>query len=71
MSTEVKVGAETMLLVLVIVVLAAVFTPFMTIWSLNTLFPQLNIPMNFWTWLAMEWINFMVLGRLGRIGKRG
>lgn len=71
MSTEVKVGAETMLLVLVIVVLAAVFTPFMTIWSLNTLFPQLGIPMNFWTWLAMEWINFMVLGRLGRIGKRG
>ena len=71
MSTEVKVGAETMLLVLVIVVLAAVFTPFMTIWSLNTLFPQLDIPMNFYTWLAMEWINFMVLGRLGRIGQRG
>ena len=71
MSTEVKVGAETMVLVLVIVVLAAVFTPFMTIWSLNTLFPQLDIPMNFYTWLAMEWINFMVLGRLGRIGKRG
>ena len=71
MSTEVKVGAETMLLVLVIVVLAAVFTPFMTIWSLNTLFPTLEIPMNFYTWLAMEWINFMVLGRLGRIGKRG
>ena len=71
MSTEVKVGAETMLLVLVIVVLAAVFAPFMTIWSLNTLFPTLEIPMNFYTWLAMEWINFMVLGRLGRIGKRG
>ena len=71
MSTEVKVGAETMLLVLVIVVLAAVFAPFMTIWSLNTLFPTLEIPMNFYTWLAMEWINFMVLGRLGRIGQRG
>ena len=66
MSTEVKVGAETMLLVLVIVVLAAVFAPFMTIWSLNTLFPTLEIPMNFYTWLAMEWINLMVIGRISK-----
>ena len=68
MSTEVKVGAETMLLVLVIVVLAAVFAPFMTIWSLNTLFPTLEIPMNFYTWLAMEWINLIVIGRIGKRG---
>ena len=71
MSTQVKITTDTFLLVLAIMILAAIFTPFMTIWSLNTLFPQLDIPMNFWTWLAMEWINFMVLGRLGRIGKRG
>jgi len=70
MSTQVKVSADTMLLVLVIIVLAAVFAPFMTIWSLNTLFPTLEIPMNFYTWLAMEWINLMVIGRMSRISKR-
>jgi len=70
MSTQVKVGADTMLLIVVIFILAAIFAPFMTIWSLNTLFPQLNIPMNFWTWLAMEWINIMIIGRIGRISKR-
>jgi hypothetical protein len=66
MSTQVKVSADTMFLVLVIIVLAAVFAPFMTIWSLNTLFPQLDIPMNFYTWLAMEWINLMVIGRISK-----
>lgn len=66
MSTEVKVAADTMLLVLVIIVLAAIFAPFMTIWSLNTLFPTLEIPMNFYTWLAMEWINLMVIGRISK-----
>jgi len=64
MSTGAKVGADTMLLVAIILILAAIFTPFMTIWSLNTLFPQLNIPMNFWTWLAMQWINFMIIARI-------
>jgi hypothetical protein len=66
MSTQVKVSADTMVLVVIIFVLAAVFAPFMTIWSLNTLFPQLDIPMNFWTWLAMEWINLMVIGRISK-----
>ena len=66
MSTQVKVSADTMLLVLAIIVLAAVFAPFMTIWSLNTLFPTLEIPMNFYTWLAMEWINLMVIGRISK-----
>ena len=68
MSTQVKVSADTMLLVLAIIVLAAVFAPFMTIWSLNTLFPTLEIPMNFYTWLAMEWINLIVIGRIGKRG---
>ena len=66
MSTQVKVSADTMLLVLAIIVIAAVFAPFMTIWSLNTLFPTLEIPMNFYTWLAMEWINLMVIGRISK-----
>jgi len=66
MSTQVKVSADTMVLVVIIFVLAAVFAPFMTIWSLNTLFPQLAIPMNFWTWLSMEWINLMIIGRISK-----
>ena len=66
MSTQVKITTDTFLLVLVIMVLAAIFTPFMTIWALNTLFPQLAIPMNFYTWLAMVWINLMIIGRMDR-----
>jgi hypothetical protein len=68
MSTQLKLPADTMLLIVIVLVLAAVLAPFMTIWSLNTLFPTLNIPMNFWTWLAMEWINIMVIGRVSKRG---
>jgi len=34
-----------------ILTLAAAF-PLAIIWALNTLFPALAIPYNFWTWLA-------------------
>ena len=30
-----------------------VFGPFFTIWALNTLFPVLNIPYTFETWVAV------------------
>jgi hypothetical protein len=30
-----------------------VITPLALIWGLNTLFPVLAIPFDFWTWLAM------------------
>ena len=43
---------STIALITLAVVLAIV-GPFITIWALNTLFPQLAIPTNFWTWLAM------------------
>ena len=66
MKTEVKLRTHTVLLALAVLILAAIFTPFMTIWSLNTLFPQLAIPMNFYTWLAMVWINLMIIGRKDR-----
>jgi len=66
MSTQSKVGTDTVILVAVILILAAVFSPFMTIWSLNTLFPQLAIPMNFYTWLSMEWINLIIIGRISK-----
>lgn len=37
--------------VLALIVLA--FAPLCIIWSLNTLFPVLDIPMNFYTWLSI------------------
>lgn len=48
---------------IIIMVLLAMFTPFVTIWSLNTLFPNLAIPYDFWTWLAMVWLNGIIIGR--------
>ena len=40
--------------VLVLIVLAlALCGPFIVIWGLNTLFPILQIPYTFWTWLAV------------------
>lgn len=39
----------------VIIAVIAVFViagPLLLLWALNTLFPTLNIPFTFWTWLA-------------------
>jgi hypothetical protein len=47
--------------ILVLVVLA----PLATIWSLNTLFPILNIPMGFDTWLAALILAGVVGGTTG------
>jgi hypothetical protein len=43
--------SKTLLWTLVIIV-AVVFGPLVTIWGLNTLFPVLNIPYTFETWCA-------------------
>lgn len=46
----------------VIVIIALVLmSPFVTIWSLNTLF-KLDIQYTFWTWSAMLWINVTISG---------
>jgi len=50
----------TAILVLVIALLC--IGPFLTIWTLNTLFPVLAIPFTFWTWLAGLWVNWVVFG---------
>lgn len=39
--------------IIVLVIVLIVFLPLIWIWALNTLFPVLAIPTNFWTWLAM------------------
>jgi hypothetical protein len=37
---------------IVFVVILVIAGPLITIWALDTMFPALNIPMNFQTWLA-------------------
>lgn len=40
-------------LLVLIVIAYALLGPFIVIWGLNTLFPVLQIPYTFWTWLAV------------------
>lgn len=47
----------TISIVLVIAILAIIFVPLATIWSLNTLFPILSIPYTFYSWLAVIVMN--------------
>ena len=48
--------------VIIVAILLLVFGPFVTIWSLNTLFPALAIPYTFSTWLAVIWLGMAVRG---------
>lgn len=38
--------------VIVLIILLIILAGFVNIWALNTLFPSLNIPYDFWTWCA-------------------
>jgi hypothetical protein len=48
-----------------VILVLVVLTPLATIWSLNTLFPILNIPMGFDTWLASLILAGVVGGTTG------
>jgi len=39
---------------IIFIVIAVIFGPIVGIWSLNTLFPVLNIPFTWQTWLAFN-----------------
>jgi hypothetical protein len=45
-----------LVLIIAFISLIIVFGPLITIWSLNTLFPVLAIPINIYTWFATLWI---------------
>lgn len=52
---------------LVLLVVVVVFGPLLGIWSLNTLFPVLNIPYNIETWCAFFFLFGSITGlRFGR-----
>jgi len=54
-----------MLAIVVFIVLLVLIGPFVTIWSLNTLF-GLGIAYNLWTWLAMIWIGMALNTKIGQ-----
>jgi len=49
------------LAMLIALIAIVIFGPFLIIWSLNTLFPVLAIPLNIETWIA----TFVLSGSLG------
>ena len=48
--------------VIILIILVVVFAPFLTIWSVNTLFPVLAIPFTFDTWAAVVLLGMWVRG---------
>jgi len=50
---------------LAFIILLVIIGPIATIWSLNTLFPVLNIPMSLDTWLAALVLGGVVGGSTG------
>jgi hypothetical protein len=53
------------LLVLVVILVVLVLMPVATIWSLNTLFPALAIPLTLDTWMATVILGGVVGGTSG------
>lgn len=51
MSDYIKIFMLGALLAVIVI-----FGPLITIWSLNTLFPVLDIPTNIATWFATLWV---------------
>lgn len=47
-----------------LIVALIVFGPLAILWSLNTLFPVLAIPYNFYTWLATVVMNVTWMGKV-------
>lgn len=53
------IDVPTSITIVLIAILVIVFFPFVTIWSLNTLF-SLDIPYTLSTWFATVWITLLV-----------
>lgn len=49
--------------VLFAAIITLLFSPFATIWALNTLF-ALGIQYNVWTWLAMLYLTIALFGKV-------
>ena len=62
MTKQIK-DIMTVSVLLFLAVLLIVFGPLAIIWSLNTLFPVLAIPIGFYQWLAVVVLNITVFGK--------
>lgn len=49
---------------IILAIVAIVFSPILTLLALNTLFPVLAIPYTFGTWFAALWVMFLLNGRI-------
>jgi hypothetical protein len=56
--------------IIAVVLVMIVFGPFLTIWSLNTLF-GLGIAYTFKTWLAAVWVQMVTFGGLNSAIRKG
>ena len=63
MKESFKIANVAGIFALSIFVLA--FAPLCIIWALNTVFPVLDIPMNFYTWLATTLLCLLISGNRG------
>ena len=59
----------TYIIILALVILAIVFGPFITIWSLNTLFPVLAIPYTLETWAATTILFATIRGTFTKVNR--
>jgi hypothetical protein len=57
------VKTSLIILLFVLAVFLLIIAPFVTIWSLNTLF-TLTIEYTIWTWLAMVWLSLVTFGNI-------
>lgn len=54
----------TIISVMIFAILVIVFAPLAVIWSLNTLFPVLAIPIGFYQWLAVAVLNLTLFSKV-------
>ena len=57
------------LLMILLIIVVVILSPFLTIWSLNTLFPALEIPYSLDTWSAVILLGLAFQGKT-IIGKK-
>lgn len=53
----------SLLFLLTLAIAILIFGPLAILWSLNTLFPVLSIPYNFYTWAAVVIMNLTWMGK--------
>lgn len=56
-----RTSMPVMIILILFLIGIVVISPFITIWSLNTLF-ALGIEYTIWSWLAMVWLSMVTFG---------